>query len=206
MSMTPLVAAGPTTEQRWTANEFPRLSVELYSAVLAIARLVAVALPVMPTSGARITTKARRMTPFRFPCELVSAEGASARNELGGGAAALLDRILHVVRLRSKKQMIRTDAGTVIARVAHVHPFRDGAEVEFPRCTMRKGSVENPVADTLAGSGPHPAFARRVYFRPEALGQGGGRILVGHLDSLGRGVTAPGCSNSRGATCMVILP
>ncbi len=94
--------------------------------------------------------------------------------------ASLHNRIVKVVGNGSEKQMVRVDAGRIVAGVTHMRPRHDSSarmcEVirDYVRAVIASlaVNVERPVAVRDTPSGPFPAFVRcaLLHSRPESSG------------------------------------
>lgn len=126
---------------------------------------------------------------------------------LSAGTPALSPHIVDVDLLSSEKQVVRTDAGAVVALVQDSLPTRNWAVVYFPRDDMgSRGAcatvlTELPVSMSVAASCPDPTGAKfgmqgrtvPINLGPESLGR---RTLPSHRNSLR--CQTPGVSARRG--------
>lgn len=104
--------------------------------------------------------------------------GMSARNvAFSLGSAPLHIAVLHVRAVATQEQVIRTDAGRIIAAMADHQAVRDGAVVHHPRHTMggcQANSVkEQPVAIAAVCGSPYPTVASLVNLGPETDSKSG---------------------------------
>jgi hypothetical protein len=90
--------------------------------------------------------------------------------------APLSRRIEHVLVMRGGEEMIRPDAGRVVARVADVQSRRNRTVRQFirePMCLHSSGvaDAEHAIASTIAGSAPEPAPIGFLDVLPQSLGE-----------------------------------
>ena len=103
-----------------------------------------------------------------------TATALMARHE-GGLPAPLLNHVPHVFGVAPEKQMVRSDAGRIVAVVQHIQSGRDRTVVEFPgQAVSLDPSLSTTPALKLAvafggRSCPEPAAIRLLDLGPESV-------------------------------------
>lgn len=117
--------------------------------------------------------------------------------------------VAHVVGGRARIQVLRPDAGRIVAMMQDAQSDRDRAVVEFPRETVGTDGVstnpELPVAESVPAALPFPtAFVGTVHLRPEPFGGRQRGTLGTHL-GLTSVVPRPRRCQPRGGTRMSLI-
>lgn len=128
--------------------------------------------PDLLCSETRLVVRLAPLRPLRVPSQVV---------------ASLARHVSQIVRIRPKKQVIRTNTGRVVAAVADKKPVRDRSIGEFPRYAVCEqpfawspAQSDLPIASREMGAGPQPAGSKLraddrpilVDLLPESVSQG----------------------------------
>ncbi len=115
-------------------------------------------------------------------------------------------RVSIIVAARPQEEVIRTNAGGIVAAVQHTLTCGDRSEVQNPGDPMgvafaQAGIGHGTVAMLIATASPFPARLRDLNLRPEAFfWRCRGRILVGHRVLQSLGARPPQCATTVGAS------
>lgn len=111
-------------------------------------------------------------------------------------SSTLARSVVHVVRLSTHEQMIRTNARRIVTTMADVQTIRDHPEMNLPRHTVgvQIGHVivppdcETPMAALISGACPRPTTLISANHSPETCDVRGRKLNV-HPDLPSRGVS-----------------
>jgi len=116
----------------------------------------------------------RREVRTRMPLAAQHRSGSLSRPvAIPYRTTALVHPISGVLRIGPQEQMIRTNAGPVVATVAHEEPWRNWAVGQLPAIAVRQDvmtlALEHAVAIPVAITLPRPTVAAPINARPKPV-------------------------------------